>query len=101
MVLLVVWVVSVTVPAKPWMLIIVIFELAFIPCWMKIDDGVEVSRKLPVGRCASVTVKFRRVPLTLTEPSEKIVNRSRALSGAFLVDIGVEHSSLLNPLCTF
>jgi len=56
-------------------------EVAFTPCGTAIEDGLIVSRKLPVVLWASLIVKGRTVPLTVKEPNAKVRSRSRALRG--------------------
>jgi hypothetical protein len=86
-----------TVPEKPWMPRTVIIEVAFPPCGTSIEAGLTVKTKLPPYLWASVNVRGRRDPLTVTEPRENIVSSSRALSGTRLVDRLMVHSLELNP----
>ncbi len=72
-------------------------EVAFTPCGTAIEDGLIVSRKLPVVLWASLIVKGRTVPLTVKEPNAKVRSRSRALRGTLFLDRFVVHSSELNP----
>jgi len=89
--------VSDTVPAKPWMLIMEMVEVAFAPCGSVTPEGLVVNKKVPAGLRASLMVKGRTVPLTVKEPRAKIRSSSPALRGTRLMDRVVVHSSELNP----
>jgi hypothetical protein len=86
-----------TVPAKPWMLIMEMVEVAFAPCGTVSPEGLVVNKKVPAGPRASLMVKGRTVPLTVKEPRAKIRSSSPAFRGTRVMDRVVVHSSELNP----